>query len=328
MTLELINEPSFENVGLWQLGGRARREQPASGAYDGSWVCNLISQWGVGGATESSCWQTSIGPLLYPDAVFSAWLYPDAIDAGDSANDRLECQLLWDGGAGQQTLFNERFSAFQHETWQKLEYVMPSECLGKVIQLKLIASTGSWPPTIRWANWLLDLVSIQMGVPEAMKGKATAFQRFIDLLKTIQGPPFHHMDLGGRVFNRLITPEEMPGLELPYVCCPLFEEQQSYPHFDQAVQTKWNQSLYLFTEDLKLGDRVDTTGARTISELHDDVVKAVLRDMTLGGLLNGPVNLLSCNSIAGVDDETPYAEAEMVFQKSMNFGINDLGPET
>jgi len=88
----------------------------------------------------------------------------------------------------------------------------------------------------------------------------------------------------------------------------------------------WQQEILCYVAETAAHDTLKTTGARDIAHMHDDVVKAILSDIDLGGLLNAPMQLISTDSISGVTDED-FAECSMKFQMGMNFGKDDLGPE-
>lgn len=328
MSVELLEDGGFEDDSpLWVWANfRSQRVNPFPPlpAHSPVWCAQL----------ECSRWMSDgkVSQLSIPVPANSTVQLSFAISLkNDTGVDEHSITVTIIDGAQRHVAFTKTVAEYQAEygvKWVEIE-TDPQAVSSGTVGVEFAGSDEG--AGVASTFWLIDTASLMLLPPTAavgamMKSKAEAYKRFIKLLKTISGPPVFHWDLGGRVYNRLVAPEEMDGLVLPYLCVPLFEEGQQYPFFDKLTRTHWTQNLFGFTPDVLAHDRVNSDGAVNISKLHDDIVTAILGDMKLGGLLNGPVQLIRTDSLSGVDDST-YAELEMEWQMAMNFSRADLGPE-
>ncbi len=319
MILELIDDPGFENDSpLWTWTDLAERDTEP---HTGTWSAKLRSQRGgvptpLAGKVEQLGIPVASGTVVTVSFWVKLWTL--------SRPSHQFSVTLYDGGSPvvlYTTTVADHTSTYGFD-WVLLSF--PHTMSGSTLGLEFLAFATDIIE-VSAAKWWVDDVSVPLVLEGLMKGKAQAISLFMERLLTITGPPTFFSDLAGRVYNRLVTPEEHEGLVLPYLCVPLLEEGQSYPHFDRLTRTAWAMTIYGFAPERLAHNQIDSSGAVAIANLHDDIVKAILEDMRLGRYLNAPVDLLRTDSISGVDD-SKYAELEMEFSMGLNFSKEDLGP--
>ncbi len=317
MTIELIDAPSHETQGLWVNGEKS--ELSTDQAHTGVQSMYAFSQDGSADDGSGDFRQNNISFIAGQEYTIKVHVF----SAPGHSLSRIRISLIWSDFSTTE-IVNALKSTFTSAVWTPFSktFTAPSSAADLVVVAVLVGL-----PVLARSDWYIDTWSLPQEVSgAAMKGKWDAIQKLTTLLKSqIVGPPSFHLDIGGRVYNRLVLPHEHEGILLPYLCVPVLLEAQSYPAFDRLTQTQWQQEIMCFVTEAAAHDTLKTTGARDICHIHDDVIKAILSDIDLGGFLNAPMQLTSNDSISGVTDED-FAENSMKFQMGMNFGKDDLGP--
>lgn len=161
---------------------------------------------------------------------------------------------------------------------------------------------------------------------DLMASKYQAIDGLRERLKIINGGTEYHFDLGRRVYSKLILPNEDGKRSYPYLCVPLIEEAQVYVTVEETwIHTTWQQIIYGFVGETTPG-KISAATVDAISKLHDDIIKALMYDWTLGGVVGMDTKVLGNMSWAGAGDEENYGELQMVVQLSIRFSRDELGP--
>ena len=104
-------------------------------------------------------------------------------------------------------------------------------------------------------------------------------------LKTIQGPPTYHTNLEQRVYDRLTVPTDERAV-LPYACVVTVDERPVYETANSgALRLVWELRVFGFVAETTL-DGPNGDSHRKMLRLHDDMLKAVMADTTLGGAVD------------------------------------------
>ncbi len=317
MTFELIDEPSHEALGLWVIVQQAALSTLfAHTGVQSMWV------WSQDGFAPANgiFRQDNLSFIQGDEYPITFWVRTPTAGLDDA---RLRVHLAW-SDFSTTTLLDIHHLGHPKDVFVQYQVSFTANTSSADLVVNAIREGGF---SLGRTDWYIDTWSLPQELLGIMKGKWLAITKLTDLLKQqIVGPPSYHLDVGGRVYNRDITPKEHEGIKLPYICVPLFLEGQTYPIFDRLTQTQWQQEILAYVTEAKAHDPLETTGARDIAHMHDDIIKAILSDLHLEGLLNAPIQATSTESISAVTDEE-WAELSMKFQMAMNFGKDDLGPE-
>lgn len=324
MSLELITDGSFElGSPLWSYTGTGTRDLVVN-PHDGLWAGVVLNyrfdpfgQEFTGTVGQQVTQNVTPGDTIYP----SAWIRLQSSSGSDGT------MPVWvDFGDGSPVITILYEADFTVGEWKQVTLPPVVATTDEVTYTFKAALVGIGTG---FKTWHVDLASLLLpGVAAMKRGKWKAIQRLLHLLATqITGHPNYHLDLGAKVFPRLIIPGEKEGLRPPYLCVPLLDDAQSFDgHDHHLLGTSWTQKIWGFVPETMKLHGTEMSGAQSSSLLQEDTIKAILGDLYLGGLLNGPARLVSSNTVSGVDD-TGYAEFELSLSLSMNFARDDLGPE-
>lgn len=161
-------------------------------------------------------------------------------------------------------------------------------------------------------------------MPLANRGKHKAIDGMVARLQTINGAPggYNH-NLGGRVYTTLITPEEQTDPTLPYCCVILVDDNQSYDHQDTWVETEFDLAVFGYVAETSPAF-MNSQAVRATAKLHDDIVRAILGDLSLGGAVRDTM-LRSASSSAGVRATEPdYGEVVVIPRVKQVFTRDEL----
>lgn len=186
--------------------------------------------------------------------------------------------------------------------------------------------TGS---AVFWDRWYVDdLVVAQgdVGTEMAIRKHAAMTNLRAQFLK-IQGPTSgFRTQLGDRVYDVLILPEDSPEIARPYLCMPLLTEEQDYVIEEKSVLSSWRVRVHLFVDETQPSP-TETTAAQSLADAHDDLIKTILEDYTLGGEC-ADLNIISSNSFCGAMTGDRYGELVLDLQLVQRFQRSDLGVTT
>lgn len=174
------------------------------------------------------------------------------------------------------------------------------------------------------ANWYVDdvmLVKADLGAVMAVR-KWAAINALHAQLKTIDGVGYRS-DLNDRVYGRLITPEDGVSIQMPFLSCPLLQESQTYEMHNDSVMSRWRHRIHGFVGD-NSSTPTTTDAAQSLADLHDDMIKALIEDLTLGGTVRD-VSIIATNTFAGVLEGEKYGELVMDVELLQVFQRSDLG---
>ena len=165
----------------------------------------------------------------------------------------------------------------------------------------------------------------------AQRGRYQAHAELITVLGGINGTGggYWH-NLGGRVYKRMVVPEEEGPIGLPYVCVPLEGDNPAVEHTEQGVILQWTEAISGFVAETSESD-VDANSPDAALKLWDDIVRALLKTRTANGQwLNGKAENLEILSgggtVAGVIGDDDYGEVLVLVQLQTRFDDKDLGP--
>lgn len=133
------------------------------------------------------------------------------------------------------------------------------------------------------------------------------------------------LDAGGRVFTRMVLPEES-DVALPYFCVVLAQEDETFPSIEQnRVESTWAFEVWAFVGE-RLDDARITSTAIDACKARDDIVRALMQDWTLGKSCadSKPV---SCSSVAGTGGQPDYGEVILRWQVYQIEQREDMGPQ-
>jgi len=172
---------------------------------------------------------------------------------------------------------------------------------------------------------LLDDLAVMLPEDLAMQNRWDAHLALINRLKTITGTPTYHLNLANRVFPRLFVPGEETASLLPYLCVPLYGDAPRYETGERGhTLMRWRVNIHGFVHE---GSQTyDVCEAhRDCLHLHDDVLKCLMGDPTLGGKARLMEVADGGGAVAGVDD-LPWGEFVIPLELMMAVGLDVLGP--
>ncbi len=159
----------------------------------------------------------------------------------------------------------------------------------------------------------------------ALRGYWRIYAQLITILKGINGPAGGYWtDLEGRVFTRLIRPEDADQVVRPYLCVPLVQTAPAYETEETSTQETRRQGIWGFVDELRRD--FDTDGNERILKLGDDIFRAVSLDYTLGETAQDSRFVSGGEEIGGVMPDDDWAELEKVLEIDDRFAPEDLGP--
>jgi hypothetical protein len=175
--------------------------------------------------------------------------------------------------------------------------------------------------------WYVDTCSVaRLTGDPAMVSKLAAISNLRSALLAITGAGSgYRTNLGGRVYTVLATPDVLPDSSLPYVCVPLLDEEQTFSDYDDSViESRWRQTIFAYVGERE-SDPLETTTTADAANVCDDIVKAVLADLTLAGAVR-TTRLVSASTVSGLKAGEPeFAEVVVVLEFTQVFTRDELG---
>lgn len=163
-------------------------------------------------------------------------------------------------------------------------------------------------------TWYVDDVSAtgpDAGGAVAL-GKWLAINAAKSTIATINGSAGgFKRDLGGRVYTRLVTPEEIGEETKPYCCLPLDQDGETLQTPGTVTESRWRLTAWFFLDEVGDSDPRNSPAVQEAAELRDDIVRAFLLDPTLGGQVDS-CEVTAINSQAGVSSD--YAEIQVTIE--------------
>ena len=158
----------------------------------------------------------------------------------------------------------------------------------------------------------------------AQRGRYQAYSQLITVLKGINGATGGYWtNLGGRVYRRLILPEETPPA-YPYLCLPLVDDAPDPEHTERGLILSWTQFIFGFVEELKT-EEGDAGSPDLVMKLQDDITRALLNNITLGGKVQDLSLVAGGNSVAAVSADDDYGEFAMPVRMTIWMDAATLG---
>jgi len=172
-------------------------------------------------------------------------------------------------------------------------------------------------------RWYVDFVYLSVEGDMAVR-KWSAIAALKTQFKKILGSGAgYRTDLGSRVYDRLTTPEDGAEIPRPYMCMPLLNEEQTYEHEEYSITTEWRHRIHLFVDELN-PTKTQTSAATLLADAHDDLVKALMEDFTLGGTVND-LTIEGSNTFCAALEDDSYGELVMDLRLKQIFQRSDLG---
>lgn len=310
MKPNLIRSPSFESAAGWTFQGPPWAGRTTSYARTGAWSGyfgqNRIG--GLGGYATGEIDQTGID--ITPGVSVALHCFVNGVLAGTELAPVLRVDhglgAGWEDVAQLDSWDNTNaFSLFDAGVFQANSASLAIRIDGD----RLTNFTGS-------RFWVVDDVEAHVA-----QVKWTAIQGLITVLKGINGTGFH-TDLGGRVYTRLITPEDKVKVTFPYACVPILFGEQVTEHEGLVTKRKWRQPVFCFVRAPEPQSRESAT-AEAAANLEDDIFRAVMLDDTLGGTV-ADAQIVDIASQAGVLRQ--YGEVQVYIDLLQVFDPSDLAP--
>lgn len=158
-----------------------------------------------------------------------------------------------------------------------------------------------------------------------MPGRSTgaAITNLVAQLKLITGAPTYWMNLENRVYQRLILPEDQKSA-MPYVALAV-ASPVTYPedHEGTVVMESWIVRIFGFVAENASESEESPSGIVAICNLHDDIVRAIKTDWTLGGAAE-EVRLAPGFRTGGILSK--YAEMELQLEIRQYLAAESIGP--
>lgn len=191
--------------------------------------------------------------------------------------------------------------------------------------------TGSTTVSLYNTRWYIDdiiLYPVPRTLSEIMavsKWAAVAALK-TQLLKVVGQAAGFRSDIGSRVYDRLIVPEDGVEIARPYICMPLLSEDQSYDVEDKLIKTQWTHRVHIFVDETQ-SEPDKTSSAEALADMHDDIVKTLMEDWTLGGAVKD-LTILGANTFPATSPDDRYGELVMDIQLTQWFQRSELGVTT
>jgi len=160
----------------------------------------------------------------------------------------------------------------------------------------------------------------------ALRGRWRSYSALFIALRGINGRAggYYH-DLGGRIYPRLIRPEDGLKVQLPFACLPLVETTPQYETTDSGlVACTWRLSVFAFVNETQRG--LDSDISEQCLKLHDDIQRCVLLDPKLGGTAQDTRWVNGGGELAAVLPGEQYGELEVPLEIVNFYAVADLGP--
>ena len=157
------------------------------------------------------------------------------------------------------------------------------------------------------------------GIYQAVEGLRTA-------LKGINGATGgYHFNLENRVYRQLHVPEAGgEHLTMPYLCLPKVDDSPQYENHDRQVEIHFRQPVYGYVADPD-STGIDSLGPERCDKLHDDILKAVRLNPTLGGQAKNCEVIAGGGTSAGIFPDETYGEVVVHVEIYIIVDTTDLG---
>lgn len=158
-----------------------------------------------------------------------------------------------------------------------------------------------------------------------------AYTEMLTVLKGINGSTGGYwLNVEGRVYERLLLPEEVAKGSFPYIAAPLSDDTPRFIHDEQRITIVWNHEIHLFVKETATS-QTESSSALQALKGRSDVMRALMRSKVASGFLAGKVDDLSFISGGGIygaiDPDDTWAEAVIPVELSLGFAVSDLGPD-
>ena len=147
----------------------------------------------------------------------------------------------------------------------------------------------------------------------------------ITLLKTINGGPTYWSDVGDRVYNRLVPPEDTRITKFPYFCVPTLDDKPVYLEPDGGTHLvhQWDQPVFGFVRDTAGTKSLNSNAQEQLLKLHDDFMKLWFTDHTWNGTVEDSLPVAGPRH-AGILSK--YGEFVISLQMKSFLSFQGLGP--
>ena len=161
----------------------------------------------------------------------------------------------------------------------------------------------------------------------AARSRFLAWSDLLTRLKGINGRTGGYwLDVGRRVYPKLVLPEDREGMALPYLCAPLIGTAPAWTQEGDWILCRWKQGIYGFAS-VKNQTIEDETSVTDVIHLAEDVIRAVMvKPYDLTGTCEDVALMDGGDEIAGVDLTDTYGEFSLFFQVSTRLQRSNLGP--
>ena len=175
------------------------------------------------------------------------------------------------------------------------------------------------------AIWLADDIDISSVGVEVATGKWDAISNALTMLRGINGTSGGYFtNFEGRVYTRLITPEEFPGgAKMPFACLPLSNEAESLAYEDRLSNAEWTMTVFAYFDEEGYNDPLNSPALEYSAKFRDDLVRLFMGDQTLLGQTTN-CEVRSINTVAGIARDYALVEGTITFFQA--FGRQNLGP--
>jgi len=192
-----------------------------------------------------------------------------------------------------------------------------------------IAMDQDWGPFTGQDAILVDDVdaSVSFGKVVMPSRKRIALEKIAEKLMGIRGSASGYFsDLGGRVYTVLVPPDANANIQTPYACLvPVGDGRpSSLDGIQQGEEHVWTARLYVFLRDDEANRLTSPIGAE-LADLEEDILKAIMTDVTLGKTVNH-ARVLAYEDSAGLKPGEDYGECMFVVECRQYLDVEVMGP--
>jgi len=182
-------------------------------------------------------------------------------------------------------------------------------------------------------QWVVDDCEVVDLAEELMSRTSyQAYKALFDAYRTVDGSGAGFWnDLGGRVFPKLIYPDQLGGNALPYACVVLSDEQAPYDFHDRLVIDTIRVRCAIFVAGNERSMDPDSSTVRSVLNAYEDHKRLFLAASVAGSAVtsSGAVQdatIVDKSNRAGTPDGIDWGESWITVDLMYAQDYADLGP--
>lgn len=173
--------------------------------------------------------------------------------------------------------------------------------------------------------WTIDDCSLEIAEEQMGRGAYRAYKAVFDAYLGIAGQASgYYTDLGGRVYPRILKPDQMGQAALPYACLALFTEDAPAAIFERHMRDRIRIQCVIFVAGNERSMDPETSTVRAVADAFEDQRQMFLRWTPTEAVQS--LTPYRHQLYAGVPDGIDWGEAWMTFDAEYFCSADDLGP--